>query len=138
MSDQSPESDIPLVSTKDAIAEVQQWLEVEGMDPERVFASTGDQVIRYKDLIGHLRRGTPDGVMLRFAISRGRMIRRERAETFNQLLTIAGAEPADQRRAPGIEHRETEGEPRAAGREQRSAKHRAPTTGKLKKQNTEQ
>ena len=100
MPDQSPDSDVPLVSTEDAIAEVRRWLEVEGMDPERVFTATGDQVIRYKDLIGHLRRGTPDGAMLRFAISRGRMIRRERAETFNQLLTIAGTEPADQRRAP--------------------------------------
>ena len=81
-------SDIPLVSTEEAIAEVRRWLEVEGMDPEAVFTATGDQTVRYKDLIAHLEQETPDGRLLRFAISRGRGIKRERGQDQRSLLQI--------------------------------------------------
>lgn len=81
--------DIPLVSTEEAIAEVRRWLEVEQVDPERVFTASGEQAIRYKDLIAHLERETPDGKLLRFAISRGRVMKRERGRTLQQLLQIA-------------------------------------------------
>ena len=82
-------SDIPLVSMEEAIAEVRRWLEVEGMDPEAVFTATGDQTVRYKDLIAHLEQETPDGRLLRFAISRGRGIKRERGQDQRSLLQIA-------------------------------------------------
>ena len=81
-------SDIPRVSTEEAIAEVRRWLEVEGMDPEAVFTATGDQTVRYKDLIAHLEQETPDGRLLRFAISRGRGIKRERGQDQRSLLQI--------------------------------------------------
>lgn len=81
--------DIPLVSTDDAIAEVRRWLEVERVDPERIFTATGERAIRYKDLIAHLEQETPDGKLLRFAISRGRVMKRERSRTLQQLLQIA-------------------------------------------------
>jgi hypothetical protein len=81
-------SDIPLVSMEEAIAEVRRWLEVEGMDPEAVFTATGDQTVRYKDLIAHLEQETPDGRLLRFAISRGRGIKRERGQDQRSLLQI--------------------------------------------------
>ncbi len=108
--------EIPLVSTAEAIAEVRRWLEVDAVDPERIFASAGGQVVRYKDLIGHLERGTADGEMLRFAISRGRLIRQDKAEMMKTLLSIEqrprpprdrgesrepGAENSTQRGAPG-------------------------------------
>jgi hypothetical protein len=81
--------DISLVSTEEAIAEVRRWLEVEHVDPERIFTETGEQAIRYKDLIAHLEQETPDGKLLRFAISRGRVMKRERSRTLQQLLQIA-------------------------------------------------
>ena len=81
-------SDIPLVSMEEAIAEVRRWLEVEGMDPEAVFTAPGDQTVRYKDLIAHLEQETPDGRLLRFAISRGRGIKRERGQDQRSLLQI--------------------------------------------------
>ena len=94
--------DIPLVSKEEAIAEVRRWLEVEKVDPERVFTQTGDQVIRYKDLVAHLEQDTPDGTLLRFAISRGRVMKSERSRTLQHLLHIApspaaagGGQPAD-------------------------------------------
>ena len=82
-------SDIPLVSTEEAIAEVRRWLDVEGMDPEAVFTATGDQTVRYKDLIAHLEQETPDGCLLRFAISRGRGMKQERGQDQRSLLQIA-------------------------------------------------
>jgi hypothetical protein len=82
-------SDIPLVSTEEAVAEVRRWLDVEGMDPEAVFTATGDQTVRYKDLIAHLEQETPDGRLLRFAISRGRGMRQERGQPPRSLLQIA-------------------------------------------------
>jgi hypothetical protein len=82
-------SDIPLVSTEEAIAEVRRWLDLEGMDPEAVFTATGDQTVRYKDLIAHLEQETPDGRLLRFAISRGRGMKQERGQALRSLLQIA-------------------------------------------------
>jgi hypothetical protein len=93
---------IPLVSKEEAIAEVRRWLEMEKVDPERVFTQTGDQVIRYNDLVAHLEQDTPDGKLLRFAISRGRVMKSERGRTLQHLLHIApspaaagGEQPAD-------------------------------------------
>jgi len=92
---------IPLVSKEEAIAEVRRWLEVEKVDPERVFTQTGDQVVRYGDLVAHLEQDTPDGTLLRFAISRGRVMKSERSGTLQHLLLIApspaaaGGPPAD-------------------------------------------
>jgi hypothetical protein len=115
MPDSSSVPDIPLVTTAEAVAEVRRWLEVEHVDPERIFAAAGEHVIRYKDLIDHLERGTPDGEMLRLAISRGRMIRQERAEAVKTLLTIAetraGPRESAERRAPGAEIPESGEEP---------------------------
>ena len=81
-------SEIPLVSMEEAIAEVRRWLDVEGMDPEAVFTAAAGQTIRYKDLIAHLERETPDGCLLRFAISRGRAMKRERGQALRSLLQI--------------------------------------------------
>lgn len=81
--------DLPLVSKDEAIAEVRRWLEVERVDPEAIFSSAGEQVIRYKDLIAHLDQDTPDGRILRFAISRGRVMKREGARVRSPLLEIA-------------------------------------------------
>ncbi len=91
--------DISLVSAEEAIAEVRRWLEVDKVDPERIFTQTGDQVIRYKDLIACLEQDTPDGKLLRFAISRGRVMRSERSRALQHLLQIArspaaGGQPA--------------------------------------------
>jgi hypothetical protein len=92
--------DIPLVSAEEAIAEVRRWLEVEKIDPERIFTQMGDQVIRYRDLVACLERDTPDGRLLRFAISRGRAIKTERSLARQHLLQItpppaSGKQPAD-------------------------------------------
>jgi hypothetical protein len=81
--------DIPLVGKEEAIAEVRRWLEVENVDPERIFTAMGDRAIRYKDLISHLEQETADGDLLRFAISRGRSMKRERSRTWQDLLQIA-------------------------------------------------
>jgi len=85
--------DIPLVSKEEAIAEVRRWLEVEKVDPERVFTQMGDQAIRYKDLVACLEQDTPDGRLLRFAISRGRVMKSERSRALRQLLTITPSPP---------------------------------------------
>jgi len=85
--------DIPLVSKEEAIAEVRRWLEVEKVDPERVFTQMGDQVVRYKDLVARLEQDTPDGKLLRFAISRGRVMKSERGLAFRHLLNIAPSPP---------------------------------------------
>lgn len=97
---------IPLVSTEEAIAEVRRWLEIEKVDPERVFTQMGDQVIRYRDLIVCLERDTPDGRLLRFAIARGRLMRSERSRAPQQLVQIAqapaaGGQPADPESSDG-------------------------------------
>ena len=69
-----PEDEIPLLTREEAIAEVRRWLEVERVEPERIFTAFGDNVIHYGDLIPLLETGTPDGELLRFAISRGRLM----------------------------------------------------------------
>ena len=86
--------DIPLVSKEDAIAEVRRWLDVEKVDPECVFAQTGDQVIRYKDLVACLAQDTPDGKLLRFAISRGRVMKLERSRALRRFLATTPSPPA--------------------------------------------
>lgn len=91
---------IPLLSKEEAIAEVRRWLETEKVDPDRVFTQAGDQIIRYKDLVACLEQDTPDGKLLRFAISRGRVMKSERSRALRHLLHIApspaaGGPPAD-------------------------------------------
>jgi hypothetical protein len=99
--------DTPLVSTEEAIAEVRRWLDVEKVDPERIFTEMGDQVVRYKDLVTCLEQDTPDGRLLRFAISRGRVMKAERSRALRHLLQItprpaaAGEQPADRASSDG-------------------------------------
>ena len=85
----APNDEIPLLTKAEAIAEVRRWLEVEKVDPEKIFADTGDAAIRYKDLIAHLEQETPDGKLLLFAISRGRLIKKTRDQEMQALLEIA-------------------------------------------------
>ncbi len=93
--------EIPLVTKEEAIAEVRRWLEVEKVDPERIFSATGDQALRYKDLIPHLEADTADGKVLRFAISRGRVMKDERSRALRHLLHIAPSPaPAGEERPP--------------------------------------
>ena len=73
-----PEEDLPLVSAEEAVAEVRRWLEVERVDPEQIFAMADARMIYYKDLIPLLEAGGEDSRLIRFAISRGRAIRRAR------------------------------------------------------------
>jgi hypothetical protein len=68
-----------MLTPAEAIALVRRWLEVDGVDPQGVFAATGESVLRYGDLIPHLEQETPDGRLLLFAISRGRALRQSRA-----------------------------------------------------------
>jgi hypothetical protein len=95
MEQQDPEEEIPILSQAEAIAEVRRWLEVEHVDPARIFSAAGDHVIRYGDLIGHLEQETSDGKLLRFAISRGRLMRNERRGTLQNLLHIASHPPTE-------------------------------------------
>ena len=87
-------NDIPLLNKEEAIAEVRKWLEVERVDPERVFAAFGETTIRYKDLIPHLEQETPDGRVLLFAISRGRVMKTSRDQEMEALLQIIAPPPA--------------------------------------------
>jgi len=91
--DEQDNNDIPLVSKDEAIAEVRRWLEEEKVDPERIFTETSAQVIRYKDLISHLEQETPDGKLLLFAISRGRVMKRSRDQQSQALLQIVTPPP---------------------------------------------
>ena len=84
---------IPLLTKEEAIAEVRRWLEVEQVDPERIFAVSRGTTIRYKDLIAHLEQETPDGKLLLFAISRGRLIKKTRDREMQALLEIAAPPP---------------------------------------------
>ena len=85
--------EIPLLSKEEAIAEVRRWLEVEGVDPETIFAASGETTIRYKDLIHHLEQETPDGKLLLFAISRGRFMKKSREQEMQALLQIIAPPP---------------------------------------------
>jgi len=87
MEDAEPD-DIPLLTREQAIAEVHRWLEVEKTDPEKIFAAFGETTIRYKDLIAHLEQDTPDGKLLLFAISRGRVMKKSRDQEIQALLQI--------------------------------------------------
>jgi len=80
--------EIPLLTKEEAIAEVRRWLEVEKVDPERIFTAFGEATIRYKDLIHHLEQETPDGKLLLFAISRGRAMKRSEGQQAHALLQI--------------------------------------------------
>jgi len=82
------DDEIPLLTREEAIAEVRRWLEVEQVDPERIFAASGETAIRYKDLLHHLEQETPDGKLLLFAISRGRFMKKSRDQEMEELLQI--------------------------------------------------
>jgi hypothetical protein len=93
---QPPENlpdEVVLLSKAEAVAEVRRWLEVDQVDPEKVFAAAGESTIRYKDLIPHLEQETPDGRLLLFAISRGRSMRAGRAARARTLLEILPQPP---------------------------------------------
>ena len=91
--DPQDQNEIPLLTKEEAIAEVRKWLELEQVDPERIFAASGETTIRYKDLISHLEQETSDGKLLLFAISRGRLIKQTRDQEFQALLRIATPPP---------------------------------------------
>jgi hypothetical protein len=82
------DDEILLLTREEAIAEVRRWLEIEQVDPERIFAASGETTIRYKDLIHHLEQETPDGKLLLFAISRGRFMKKSREQEMQALLQI--------------------------------------------------
>ncbi len=92
---------VPLLSKAEAIAQVRKWLEVDRVDPETIFAATGEAPIRYKDLVFHLEQETPDGKLLLFAISRGRLIQQGRDREIGALLQIASAPPPKQEEPDG-------------------------------------
>jgi hypothetical protein len=88
-------NEIPLLSKAEAVGEVRRWLEVEGVDPEGVFAASAEGTIHYKDLIDHIERETPDGKLLLLAISRGRLITQQRQQGLRALLDILPQSPSD-------------------------------------------
>ncbi len=91
---EEPDRDeIPLLTKDEAIAEVRRWLEVEQVDPEKIFAAFGEMTIRYKDLIPHLEQDTPDGSLLRLAISRGRVMKKTRNREMEAMLQIISPLP---------------------------------------------
>ncbi len=91
---EDPQGDeIPLVTKEEAITEVRRWLEEEKVDAEKIFAASGETTIRYKDLLLHLEQDTPDGKLLLFAISRGRVMKRSREQEMQTLLQIIGQPP---------------------------------------------
>ena len=74
----SEEGEPSLLTKEEAIAEVKRWIERYKIDPNQIFARTGDQTIRYGDLIPHLEQETAEGRLLLQAISRGRVVRQQR------------------------------------------------------------
>ncbi len=80
--------DMPILSKEEAVLEVRHWLEVERIDPQRIFTQVGEETVRYKDLIPHLEGETPDGRLLLFAISRARLMRASRNRRMHGLLPI--------------------------------------------------
>ncbi len=95
--------EVPLLTKVEAIAEVRKWLEVDRVDPEMIFAATGETTLRYKDLLFHLEQETPDGKLLLFAISRGRLIKTDRDREVQALLRITASSPPHPEPAPGTE-----------------------------------
>lgn len=73
----SEEGEPPLLTKEEAIAEVKRWIERYKIDPNQIFARTGDLIIRYGDLIPHLEQETDEGRLLLRAISRGRVVRQQ-------------------------------------------------------------
>lgn len=71
------EREPPLLTKEEAIAEVRRWIERYKINPNQIFARTGQQVIRYGDLIPHLEQETDEGRLLLRAISRGRVVRHQ-------------------------------------------------------------
>ncbi|MBI2902633.1 MAG: hypothetical protein HYY12_03460 [Candidatus Methylomirabilis oxyfera] len=67
-----------LLTKEEAINEVNRWFEQYRIDPNQIFARSGELIVRYGDLIHHLEQGTEDGRLLLRAISRGRVIRQQR------------------------------------------------------------
>jgi hypothetical protein len=100
MTESTDRTEVPLLSKAEAIAEVRRWLEAERVDPEGIFTASAEGTIRYKDLIGHLERETPDGRLLLLAISRGRLITQERRAMGQRVLQIAPG-PASPPDPPG-------------------------------------
>src|SRR5574337_96767 len=72
------EGEPPLLTKEEAIAEVKRWIERYKIDPNQIFARTGEVIIRYGDLIPHLEQETDEGRLLIRAISRGRVVRQQR------------------------------------------------------------
>jgi len=95
MPEHTDANEIPLLSKAEAIGEVRRWLEVERVDPEGIFAASAEGTIRYKDLIDHIERETPDGTLLLFAISRGRLITQDRQQGLRGHLDILSQPPSD-------------------------------------------
>jgi hypothetical protein len=91
------DDEIPILTKAEAIAEVRRWLEVEKVDPEKIFAATGETTIRYKDLVHHLEEETPDGKLLLFAISRGRAMKKTRDQEMQAFLQIVAQPPKPER-----------------------------------------
>jgi hypothetical protein len=89
----SQDDEISLLSKEEAVAEVRRWLEEDKVDPEKIFAASGETTIRYKDLIRHLEQETPDGKLLLFAISRGRVMKGSRDREMKELLQIIAPPP---------------------------------------------
>jgi hypothetical protein len=86
--------EISLLTKDEAVAEVRRWLEVDKVDPEKIFAAFGETTIRYKDLIPHLEQETPDGKLLLFAISRGRVMKKTRDRELEAMLQIISPPPS--------------------------------------------
>ena len=72
------EAEPPILTKQEAIDEVKRWFEQHKIDPNQIFARAGDQIVRYGDLIPHLEQETGEGRVLLRAISRGRVIRKQR------------------------------------------------------------
>lgn len=89
--------EIPLLSKEEAIAEVRRWLEDEKLDPEKIFAASGETTIRYKDLIWHLEQETADGKLLLLAISRGQLMKKSREQEMQALLQIIAQPPTPEK-----------------------------------------
>jgi hypothetical protein len=79
--------------SEQATAEVRRWLEAEKVDPEKIFAASGETTIRYEDLVHHLEEETPDGKLLLFAISRGRAMKKTRDREMEALFQIITPPP---------------------------------------------
>lgn len=74
----SEDNEPPLLTKEEAIVDVKRLVERCKIDPNQIFARTGLVVIRYGDLISHLKQETDEGRLLLRAISWGRVIRGQR------------------------------------------------------------